>query len=112
VKPAGVEETPLRTNNAPVAPEHLRATVIASTDWKTDAYGDDYFSAPLTTGKPRTFLYVYDAHGDKDVEEYRITGDANKWRNWEFVKNIPIRNKYNAPRTKRPVGGSDPSSKE
>ncbi|MDR1067655.1 MAG: hypothetical protein LBL36_00210 [Clostridiales Family XIII bacterium] len=108
VKPAGAEGAPLAVNNAPVAPEHMRATVIASTGGKTDAYGDDYFTAPAKSAEPRTMLYVYDAHGDKDVEEYRITGDVKDFRNWDFVRNVPIKNRYITPWMKKPVGGKGP----
>ncbi|MDR1068836.1 MAG: sulfatase-like hydrolase/transferase [Clostridiales Family XIII bacterium] len=92
VKPAGTESGPLKSSNAPVAPENLRATAIAAAGLDTGGYGPTYFNAPNTGNEVRTYVQLRDPHNKIPLEEYDVVGDANDLTNWHKLREFYSKN--------------------
>jgi hypothetical protein len=93
VKPAGTKDGSLKSSNAPVAPENMRATAIAAAGIETSSYGPTYFNAPNTGDEVRQYIQLRDPHNKIPLEEYEVVGDANDLANWHKIREFYSQNK-------------------
>jgi hypothetical protein len=93
VKPAGTKDGSLKSSNAPVAPENMRATAIAAAGIETSSYGPTYFNAPNKGDEVRTYIQLRDPHNKIPLEEYEVVGDANDLANWHKLREFASTNR-------------------
>ncbi len=89
VKPAGSKDTPLQISNKPVSHANFEATVLEGAGISKDGFGQSVWDVPENDSTPRRFLYKVDDEPYR-LEEYAVTGDANDFSNWKWIRNIPI----------------------
>lgn len=92
VKPAGSAGEPLKTSDAPVTVDNLRATIIEASGESTDGRGETYFEVEPDENSVRYYYHRYtDGEGKHHLLRYRVDGDAREWSNWTLEEDIPIK---------------------
>ncbi len=87
VKPSGSAETPLAYSSAPVCQESLRAEIVKSAGIMTENdYGVAFSDVTEDADVVRRYCFEKTLEdGTHQIVEYRVTGDANDFSNWELV---------------------------
>ena len=87
VKPSGQADTALTYSSAPVCQENLRAEIIKSEGILTETdYGNAFSDIEENADVVRKYCFEKTLEdGTHQIVEYRVTGDANVFSNWEIV---------------------------
>ena len=96
VKPRGSSETALSYSSAPVSQQNLRAEIIKSEGIVTEYdYGSAFSDVAEDADIERKYCFEKTLEdGTHQIVEYRISGDANDFSNWEIVDRRDIGKLY------------------